>query len=94
VFSVASMVEPGTFDLQAMSEQQFPGVTLFMLLPGPVDGLVAWDQMLSCAQRIAHATGGVLQDERGGKLTPQTLEKLREEVLDFQHLIGASATAT
>ncbi len=94
VFSVASMVEPGTFDPQVMGEQQFPGVTLFMLLPGPVDGLVAYDQMLSCAQRIAHATGGVLQDERGSKLTPQTMEKLRDEVLDFQHLIGGMAAAT
>jgi cell division protein ZipA len=92
VFSVASMVEPGTFDPQVMGEQQFPGVTLFMLLPGPLDGLVAWDQMLSCAQRIAHTTGGVLQDERGSKLAPQTIEKLRDEVLDFQHLIGSMAT--
>lgn len=89
VFSVASMVEPGSFDLHSMSEQQFPGITLFMLLPGPLDGLVAYDQMLSCAQRIAHATGAVLQDERGSKLTPQSMDKLRNEVLDFQHLLGA-----
>lgn len=93
VFSVASMVEPGSFDPHTMGEQQFPGVTLFMLLPGPMDGLVAYDQMLSCAQRIAHATGGVLQDERGSKLTPQIMEKLRDEVLDFQHLVGGMATA-
>jgi cell division protein ZipA len=94
VFSVASMVEPGTFDPGAMAQQQFPGVTLFMLLPGPVDGLIAYDQMMSCAQRIAHATGGTLQDERGSKLTAQTMERLREEVLDFQHLLGSVVTAT
>jgi FtsZ-interacting cell division protein ZipA len=88
VFSVASMVEPGSFDLQHMTEQQFPGVTLFMLLPGPLDGLIAYDQMLSCAQRLAHATGSVLHDERGSKLTAHSMERLREEVLDFQHLIG------
>jgi cell division protein ZipA len=88
VFSVASMVEPGTFDPAAMATQQFPGVTLFMQLPGPLDGLIAYDQMISCAQRVAHATGGSLQDERGSKLTQQTMERLREEVLDFQHLIG------
>ncbi len=93
VFSVASMVEPGTFDPGVMAEQQFPGVTLFMLLPGPLDGLVAYDQMLSCAQRLAHATGGTLQDERGSKLTAHLVERLREEVLDFQHLLGSVATA-
>ncbi|MGC3980164.1 MAG: cell division protein ZipA C-terminal FtsZ-binding domain-containing protein [Steroidobacteraceae bacterium] len=89
VFSVASMVEPGSFDPQQMSEQQFPGVTLFMLLPGPLDGLVAYDQMLSCAQRLAHQSGGLLQDERGSKLTQQSMDKLRDEVLDFQHLLGS-----
>jgi cell division protein ZipA len=92
VFSVASIVEPGTFDPSMMAEQQFPGVTLFMLLPGPLDGLVAYDQMLSCAQRLAHATAGTLQDERGSKLTTQIMERLRDEVLDFQHLLGGVAT--
>ena len=91
VFSVASMVEPGSFDLRTMSEQQFPGVTLFMLLPGPLDGLVAYDQMLSCAQRVANTTQAILQDERGHKLTSAAEERLREEVLNFQHLLGNSA---
>ncbi len=89
VFSMASMVEPGTFDLGTIREQQFPGVTFFMLLPGPLDGLVAWDQMLTCAQRMAHFTEGVLQDERGHKLTSMAMDRLREEVLDFQHLLGS-----
>jgi FtsZ-interacting cell division protein ZipA len=48
--------------------------------------------MLSCAQRLAHATGGTLQDERGSKLTPHSMERLREEVLDFQHLIGGTVS--
>lgn len=92
VFSVASMVEPGSFDLTHMAEQEFPGVTLFMLLPGPLDGLVAYDQMLSCAQRLAHATGAELHDERGVKLNAQSMARLREEVLDFQHLIGGAVS--
>jgi cell division protein ZipA len=88
VFSVASMVEPGSFNPERMATQDFPGVTLFMMLPGPLDGLVAYDQMLSCAQRLAHATGGELHDERGSKLTTHNRERLRDEVLDFQHLLG------
>lgn len=91
VFSLASMVEPGTFDIELMLQQQFPGVTLFMLLPGPLDGLIAYDQMLSCAQRLALATGGSVQDERGNPLTTQIMERLREEVLDFQHLMSGIA---
>lgn len=88
VFSIASMVEPGSFDLSTMRDRQYPGITFFMLLPGPLDGLIAWDQMYSCAQRLAHATEGVLQDERGHKLTAMAADRLREEVLDFQHLLG------
>ncbi len=91
VFSLASMVEPGSFDLQQMPEQYFPGVTLFMLLPGPLDGLIAFDQMMTCAQRIAHATQGVIQDERGNKLNVDLMNRLRDDVLDFQHLIGGIA---
>lgn len=94
VFSLASMVEPGTFDPELMSDQQFPGVTLFMLLPGPLDGLIAYDQMLSFAQRLAHATNGLLQDERGSRLTAQIMDRLRDEVLDFQHLMGGLARST
>lgn len=91
VFSLASMVEPGSFDLQQMPEQYFPGVTFFMLLPGPLDGLIAFDQMMTCAQRIAHATQGVIQDERGNKLNVDLMNRLRDDVLDFQHLIGGIA---
>ena len=91
VFSLASMVEPGSFDLQQMPEQYFPGVTLFMLLPGPLDGLIAFDQLMTCVRRMSHATQGVVQDERGNTLNAQLMNRLRDDVLDFQHLIGGVA---
>lgn len=90
VFSVASMVEPGTFDLSTMDQNRYPGLTLFMLLPGPIDGPSAFDQMLMFAQRLAEASGGALQDERGKPLTLHAVDRLREEVIDFQHLHGSA----
>jgi cell division protein ZipA len=93
VFSVASMVEPGTFDLSTMEQTRFPGLTLFMLLPGPIEGPEAFAQMLSFAQRLAEASDGTLQDERGRPLTLHTVDQLRDEVLDFQHLHGGTESS-
>lgn len=92
VFSVASMIEPGTFDLATIELNRYPGLTLFMLLPGPIDGAAAFDRMLSFAQRLAEASGGTLQDERGKPLTPHTVDRLRDEVFEFQQLHGGAAS--
>ncbi len=35
LFCVASLIEPGTFDVARMSSEEFRGVTLFAVLPGP-----------------------------------------------------------
>ena len=94
LFSVASMVEPGTFDPPAMPATQFPGVTLFMQLPGPHEGAAAYDQMLGCARNLEEALGGMLQDERGAELTPLRAERIREEIVDFQHLFGGDTVPT
>lgn len=93
VFSVASMVEPGSFNLNAMGQTQYPGVTLFMLLPGPVDGLEALNEMLGFAQQLQTATRGVLQDELGKPLTQQTLLRFRDEIVYFQRAIATLAEA-
>jgi cell division protein ZipA len=88
LFSVASMVEPGTFDPYAMSGVQFPGVTIFMQLPGPLDGDEMLGQMLACARELERGIGGLLQDERGLPLTEQRAQRLCDEVADFMHLLG------
>jgi cell division protein ZipA len=88
LFSVASMVEPGTFDLHAMTSEQFPGVTIFTQLPGPIDGTEMLMQMLTCARELEQGIGGLLQDERGLPLTEQRAQRLRDEVADFTHLLG------
>jgi cell division protein ZipA len=84
------MVEPGTFDVHAMSGVQFPGVTIFTQLPGPIDGSEMFSQMLACARELEQGIGGLLQDERGLPLTEQRAQRLREDVADFTHLLGQS----
>jgi cell division protein ZipA len=84
LFSVASMVEPGTFDLEKMGETQFPGITLFAQLPGPVPGMHALNELVACARRLQQSLGGVLQDDRGVPLTVHRIERLRQEVREFE----------
>jgi cell division protein ZipA len=84
LFSVASMVEPGTFDLEKMGETQYPGITLFAQLPGPVPGMHALNELVACARRLQQSLGGVLQDDRGVPLTVHRIERLRQEVREFE----------
>ena len=37
LFYVASMMEPGSFDLSQMDEMEYPGISLFGVVPGPLD---------------------------------------------------------
>ena len=38
-FSVASLIEPGSFDLSRLKKDSYPGVSIFMTLPGERDGV-------------------------------------------------------
>lgn len=84
VFSIASMVEPGTFELGKMPSMQFPGVTLFAQLPGPAPGMHALNELIACARKLQQTLGGTLQDDRGVPLTVHRIERLRQEVREFE----------
>jgi FtsZ-interacting cell division protein ZipA len=82
---VASMMEPGSFDLARMDEQEFPGVSLFGVVPGPLDGPSTFDLVLTVGRGLADRLSGQLQDEQGSTLTAQRILNLREELVHFEH---------
>ena len=84
-FSVASLVEPGSFDLSRLKKDYYPGVSIFLALPGPIDGVEAFDDMVNIARALAKQLGGELLDEQGSTLSLQRQRYLREEVVQFQH---------
>ncbi len=65
VFSAASLVEPGSFDLANIKEQTIPGISLFTVLPGPIDGADAFDLMMAAARPLAQSLNAELLDESG-----------------------------
>lgn len=84
LFSMANMVKPGTFDLDAMDEFETPGVSLFMTLPLKADSMQSFDLMLDTAKSLAEALNGELKDEQRSVMTRQTIEHCRQRILDFE----------
>jgi cell division protein ZipA len=80
IFSVASAVEPGYFDLSKMDSYKTPGLTLFFALSRPNQSIAAFEQMLRTAKLLAMRLDGELQDDRRRSLTVQMIEQYRERV--------------
>ncbi|MGB5578781.1 MAG: cell division protein ZipA, partial [Woeseiaceae bacterium] len=87
IFSAASLVEPGSFDLANIKDQEIPGISLFLVLPGPVDGAESFDLMMAAARALSQSLNGELLDESGSTLSIQRERYLREEIIQFQHSI-------
>ena len=83
LFSVASLREPGTFDPQTMAEQEFRGITMFAVLPGPLDPVQTVEAMIATSRRLAESLTGMVQDAKGLPLSPQRAAALREEAARF-----------
>ncbi len=85
VFSAASLIEPGSFDLPNIHDQAIPGISLFAVLPGPVDSVDAFDMLMAAARTLAQSLNGELLDESGSTLSIQRERYMREEVVQFRH---------
>jgi cell division protein ZipA len=87
IFCAASLVEPGSFDLPNIKDQQIPGISLFLILPGPIDAVEGFDMMMTAARTLAQSLGADLLDESGSTLSIQRERFMREEIIQFQHSI-------
>ena len=84
IFSVANILNPGTFDLNSIHEFSTVGVSLFLALPSPINNLEAFDLMLGVAQRIQEELDGELKDDHRNVMTAQTIEHYRQRIRDFE----------
>jgi cell division protein ZipA len=84
VFSVANVVEPGSFDPQALDSLELPGLTLFMVLPGPRGGVASYADMLATSRQLAQALDGEVLDQDRSTLTRQTARHIRERIITFE----------
>lgn len=83
IFRVANIVNPGTFDAGAIDDFSTPGISMFMLLPAPINNLLAFEQMLAVARRLAEALDGRLLDFERQEMTAQGIEQARRRIREF-----------
>lgn len=81
IFSVANLVEPGYFEMEGLNEFSSPGIVFFLQLPQPGGNLPAFDLMLEKAGKIKLVLNGSLKDSSNSSLTQQTIQHIREQLL-------------
>ena len=87
VFSMASIIKPGSFDMGTIRELETPAIAFFLTLPAPVPALDAWEKMLPTVQRMAELLDGVVLDDSRNALGRQRIAHIRDELrgYDRQH---------
>ena len=84
-FYVANLVEPGSFDLSNLSGSTLPGMSFFMVLPGPGDPVYRFDRMIGVARRLTQSLDAELFDEQGSSWSLQRERHVREELIEYRH---------
>ncbi|MBO9790588.1 cell division protein ZipA [Xanthomonas phaseoli] len=87
IFSMASILKPGSFDMANIREMQTPAIAFFLTLPAPMTALDAWEKMLPTVQRMAELLDGVVLDDIRNALGRQRVAHIRDELraYDRQH---------
>ena len=80
--SAANMLRPGDLDPELMDEQQFRGLSLFCVLPGPLPPVRMLEELVALARGVAWRLGAMVQDDHGEELDGERLVKLRQSLPD------------
>lgn len=91
LFSMARADEVGAFDLETMTGEFVPAITLFMGLPSQQPAL-AYDMMIDTARRIAAELNGEVLDQNQNPLNRQLVDHYREDMLEYtrRQLMGVA----
>ena len=90
LYSVANLTEPGSFELSNLAERTIPGMSFFMVLPGPGDPVDRFDLMVHTARSLAHDLDAELHDEKGSSWSIQRERYVREEIIRYRHQLELS----
>ena len=83
-FSLANMMNPGTFDLDEMESFSTQGISLFMTLPNAGDPFDVFEQLMSAAKQLSVEFGAQLLDDKRSVMTKQTEQHYISKIRDFE----------
>jgi cell division protein ZipA len=84
LFSLASMYNPGTFDIDNMEQLATKGLSLFMSLPGEGEALQNFNMMHNAAKKVSEEFGGQILDSHRSVMTVQTVRHYVEKIREFE----------
>jgi cell division protein ZipA len=85
-FSLANIMNPGSFDLDTIETFATRGVSLFMTLPNAGDPFYVFEQMLNAAKQLAGEFNAQVLDEKRNILTNQTEQHYLNKVREFERI--------
>lgn len=88
LFSVADMIEPGSFNIETLSTMTTPGLTLFLRLPRTFDALHALDEMWATARDLGSELNADILDRNQKPFSSQKQQSMRDEVLEYMRQIA------
>lgn len=80
MFSVASAVEPGFFDINKLDTQFVSGVTMFMVFSNVGEPKKAFDALVRTAKQLAFGLNGELRDQHHKPLTLQIINSYKHNL--------------
>ena len=89
--SAANLVRPGSLEPEHMDAQEFRGLSLFCILPGPMPPAKMLDGLVQLARDVAERAGAIVQDEQGAALNAEKLTQMRRSVLAHAEAQGSGA---
>jgi len=83
-FSLANIMNPGTFDLDALETFSTCGLTFFMTLPNAGDAFEVFEHMIGAAKQISTEFGAQLLDDKRSVMTKQTEQHYMSKIREFE----------
>ncbi len=81
VFSISNMLKPGTLVPNDLQTTDVKGLGIFMQIPGPLEPIDSFKEMLHTAQHLASTLEGELRDDTLQPLTQETIDLLRKQLV-------------
>lgn len=83
VYCIANMLKPGALDPVDQDHLTTPGLTLFLILPGAIEGVRAMRDMMETANAIAQRLGGQVLDDNRSLLKAQSAQYMLDQIAEI-----------